>query len=257
MSDAQSITAVPMWIDLIPEACNNHEAGFHFEEGGCFGFAIALHQALSQSGFEPQYCLHQGAVHAAVHLGSATIDHQGQGCSHASSQYVRHLDLESIKKAAQTAGCNTDQIDADVDWAREILQSARKLACDSLAWPQCLDNEREIASHMASTASDEVDTRMIEECFFGAKAVLVRIATEEIVIDPQATNNNTRSSKKERAYLKMPAQTSPPTVIDENATLQDGHHRHRVAIQRKDPWMLAYMMVSPEVDLQPAKQPKP
>jgi hypothetical protein len=51
--------------------------GFHFEEGGCYSMALALHYALSQRGQHAQLVYDETIGHAFVQIGGAFIDHQG------------------------------------------------------------------------------------------------------------------------------------------------------------------------------------
>lgn len=110
----------------VQQAVENAEVGFHFEEGGCWGFAAALFEHLQVLGLHPHMEYQPtGFVHAWVRVGADRFDHQGVMRAPASSKPVSSVD--DMRQLALANGIDADAFYADVSQAKEIIQSA--LAC--------------------------------------------------------------------------------------------------------------------------------
>lgn len=94
------------------------------------------------------------------------------------------------------------------------------------SYPAVLKDEREIAAYIESVSTDYVDSEMIEEHFFGCRAVLRRVPIDRIRSGPEEAN--IPDKKKEKRYAKMDPATMPPLVV-ENGVIMDGNHRWRTA----------------------------
>jgi hypothetical protein len=94
------------------------------------------------------------------------------------------------------------------------------------SWPPVLKDSREIANYIESVASDYVDTELMVEHFWGAKAVLKLVPLSQI--KPGDADHNIGSASKTKKYLAMDPATMPPLVV-ENGEIMDGNHRYRVA----------------------------
>lgn len=110
-------------------------------------------------------------------------------------------------------------------------------------YPDALDNDAAIADHIVSLSVDDIDSQMVEEAFFGSKAILRFIPMDDI--QPGHSDTNIRVAAREKAYAKLPQDTCPPIVI-ENGQIQDGHHRYRVALKAGAPGMWCYDVVEDE-----------
>lgn len=138
-----------------------------------------------------------------------------------------------------------------IEWGRQVIALAIEQSHASLAWPQLLRDNGEISSFMAENSSHEIDEEMLLDYFHSMQAVLVRLPTLKVAVDESRADNNMASAKNEKRFLKLPADTVPPVILNESGVLEDGHHRQRVALKRGDPWMWAYLPVHEDVDLKP------
>lgn len=110
----------------IPNAVCNAEAGFYYEEGGCWGFAAALFDLFTSAGIlcEIQY-RGTGFVHAVVAALGLHWDHQGAGAVNQSFESVDSID--ALETLARTFGVSSDDFAADRDAASSILRNAIEL----------------------------------------------------------------------------------------------------------------------------------
>lgn len=254
-TDTPSLTIVPAWVDQLIDACGENQAGFHFEEGGCFGFALALHEALQACEIEARLAAHADprVVHAAVIVGQVSIDHQGDAPLGSAGRFRAIEDVASMRALAASHGVDEMQLDHDLEWARAVIHTARRLVDAAAPWPQHLRNEGEIADHVIEFAGDEVDPEFVHEFFRenyrDTQALLVRIPTAEIRVDESRADSHLADPELEKSYSQQPASTVPPVLLDEMAELVDGHHRRRVARARGDAWMWAYLMRDSALEL--------
>lgn len=243
---------VPLWADHLMQACGHCRAGFHFEEGGCFGFAVALHEELSKIQPCAQIGMSQEFAHCVVLLGPLAVDHQGDRPLEHAHKYAPLAGLAALYAAAAAAGHSRDDVDGDVAWAREVIGAAKSLCVDAhvnAEHPLVLTDCDAIASHIDATTPDGIDTEMAREIFFGTQAVLVNVPTAFVEPDSAHADNHIEVRGRTARYKKLPAETAPPILLGENGLISDGHHRHRAAVARKDPWMLAYQVIGADIDL--------
>jgi hypothetical protein len=100
-----------------------------------------------------------------------------------------------------------------------------------------LKDAHDIADHIASTSSEEVDHELMLDYFRGTQAKLKKTSIEDI--RPGSEDYNRPSKKKEAKYSKMPSETRPPIVI-EDGEIVDGHHRYRDALKKGESHIWAY-----------------
>jgi hypothetical protein len=110
------------FLDHMIDACSAAQVGFHFEEGGCIGMAIAMHEALEADGLQPSFRLMKYSDHVFVCAGDLLCDHQG-----ALHKYpeCEHIDKEGLMKLGNI--WNSD-VEDDTICAREVIALARELA---------------------------------------------------------------------------------------------------------------------------------
>lgn len=249
---ALAMPTLPLWVDHLIDACTNHEAGFHFEEGGCFAFAIALHGHLANIQPLAQIGVSKGLGHCVVMLGPVAVDHQGDLPFASTPKYIPLAGLNAVRAAALKAGHSGAEIDADIDWAENIIQTAKALCLsthDGLQYPLLLPTSRAIADHIEATTPDGIDSEMVEEMFFDAQAVLVKVPTSSLIPDRDHADNHIVVPERDDHYKTLPAQTMPPIVLNDAGIIADGHHRHRAALARGDAWVLAYQVLDQSIDL--------
>jgi hypothetical protein len=110
------------FFEHMSQACADYEAGFHFEEGGCAGMAIAIHEALAQRGETPSYVSFKNTCHIAVLNSGQLIDHSGATPSKAEFE---HISEDQLFALAKDWGCH---LAADLEWARAIVSRAHELS---------------------------------------------------------------------------------------------------------------------------------
>jgi len=115
----------PGFTRYLIDACTRLEMGFHFEEGGCFGFAIALHRAMKADFPESTLAMSKdGFTHAGVLQGEQFFDHHG--ASPAKERYTSVSTENTLVAFALDAGRTEDELDADIEMARDVIG----LACE-------------------------------------------------------------------------------------------------------------------------------
>jgi hypothetical protein len=114
------------------EACGNHNAGFHFEEGGCWGFAGALYDRLHDTEIPAQLVYTKGAVHCSVKVNNQLFDHQGEQYTGDAGLYV--ICRDELETFAGKHGVQTEDLLNDIAWATEIIDDAYE--CDKNSPPE-------------------------------------------------------------------------------------------------------------------------
>ena len=112
--------------EQISQVMENHDAGFHFEEGGCWGFAAALYDRAESMGLSPQIVLDDKAVHCYVKIDDALIDHQG----YRSDTEVTYsaVDRGVLFDVAFQYGVSEQDLFSDMSWGKDIIDDAFEAA---------------------------------------------------------------------------------------------------------------------------------
>lgn len=109
-------------------AVNDAQVGFYFEEGGCWGMAVALYEMLTARGVSAELRYRpEGFVHAWVHVSPWDLDHNG--ASEAEREFVRLPSVEDLVQIASEFGVCAEQVEADRAQAEAIIQNALEAAC--------------------------------------------------------------------------------------------------------------------------------
>ena len=120
--ELREIEFLKAFSDAIPVAVTNHEAGFHFEEGGCWGMAKALHELFDVCQMDPVVLVREGeGIHAMVRSLDGAYDHQGMGRISKNAVAVNVAELAVI---AARNGISDDEFVNDTMWAQSIVASA-------------------------------------------------------------------------------------------------------------------------------------
>lgn len=110
---------------LFSAVIEHHEAGFHFEEGGCWGFAAALYDYAHHQGLPASLVWSQEHVHCYVQVGGVLFDHQGS--MPADSKSVQVVPRAEIFALAECNGVSRKEVDVDISWASTILDDAASM----------------------------------------------------------------------------------------------------------------------------------
>jgi hypothetical protein len=105
-------------------AADQAEAGWYFEEGGCWGMALALRAALGG-----EIVVRDGFTHAYVRAQGKTYDWQGESTFTGGRVVTR----DQLVQEAIRNGCSAEGLDADTAWADQIIESARHM-CFQEEW---------------------------------------------------------------------------------------------------------------------------
>jgi hypothetical protein len=117
----------PSWIDHLLDAVNAAQVGFHFEEGGCWGMAQALHEALPGSEIIVICDPRSGEPsHGMVRLGDVYVDWTGAHRQPWDGP-LRVVTPEELADVAEFCVCD---IRTDYAEARSLIENARELAAE-------------------------------------------------------------------------------------------------------------------------------
>ena len=108
------------FVEHLLTALDQAEAGWHFEEAGCWGMALALRTALGPGS---EMIVRDDFVHAYARADGRTFDWQGES-AFAGGRIVTR---DQLIKEALANGCSQEQLDADTAWADQIIERARQL----------------------------------------------------------------------------------------------------------------------------------
>lgn len=119
--------------DHMVDACSLAEVGFYFEEGGCWGMALALADCFQSVGLEAQIVVanntgRDGTIypsHAMVRVAGQLFDHQGEAEQH---EPLLPVTREQLIALAEDAGVDEEQIEQDRELAAQIIQNAIEFA---------------------------------------------------------------------------------------------------------------------------------
>ena len=143
-------------MDFMADACTLADAGFHFEEGGCFAMAVALGRAMVEDGHDPRLAFSPKALHAFVEVDGDLYDHAGRVSGRHEVDYVTE---DRMRELAKAHGHDYENFEIDLAAAYEIIQSARGLE-DAQArltgWMAenigyCDNDARELFDHLRHT----------------------------------------------------------------------------------------------------------
>lgn len=129
-----ALPALPAFVDHLQQACDGHEMGFYFEEGGCWGMALALHEVLNDpatwagTGVVERPLVQmrartEGFVHAFVSVGDLMVDYRGAWRAPNPSNSLPCDDAQ-LRALARRFGIPPDDLEADLASARAVIETA-------------------------------------------------------------------------------------------------------------------------------------
>lgn len=107
-------------LECLPAAVEEAQVGFHFEEGGCWGMALALAEATAGD-----IVLRDSFVHAYVELDGKRFDYTGLTPFEGKA---RLLKPDALVAEAACHGVDAEALYADREQARRIIERAKELA---------------------------------------------------------------------------------------------------------------------------------
>ena len=112
------------------EAVTYAEAGFYYEEGGCWGMALALYHKFKSMGYSPELVIgiYDNVIrHGMALLDGKLYDHQGQ-CRWTGEREIVPTPAKFIERVLEHGGIDPDKLEADTQSAAEIITVAEELA---------------------------------------------------------------------------------------------------------------------------------
>ncbi len=110
-----------MFTDYLRQAISDSNTfGFHFEEGGCWGMAVALYDELGG-----EFVVTEDFVHAYVRVGSDSYDWEGRTRPAAQGRVV---ELDELYALANHYGVPPEEVESDRRDAREMIDIAKEIA---------------------------------------------------------------------------------------------------------------------------------
>lgn len=103
------------------------QAGFFFEEGGCWGFALALHGYLIGLGLRPQIVYQTGWMHAYVLVDNIYLDYRGACVPGDIPALVSASPEALVQFAVSEAYHMPDEIDSAKDFASRVIELAMEI----------------------------------------------------------------------------------------------------------------------------------
>ena len=129
---SDDISVLPAFVHHLQEANDQAEVGFLFEEGGCYGMALALQAKLSAMGRAPQIVIHGDGHHAFVLLNGWLIDYRGaQNIEEWSSPLTAMTPGEVRRKAL--GRWKAEDLLGDLAVAEQVIAAAIELSQNSPA----------------------------------------------------------------------------------------------------------------------------
>lgn len=111
----------------LQDAVEASEAGFHYEEGGCWGMALALYDAFRGLGEHPQLVITTDDGHALVQVNGQLYDYSGE----VSDLVVKPTTRAGLMRAALKSGWSAYDVRGDAIAAAEIIQTAQQWDTDT------------------------------------------------------------------------------------------------------------------------------
>jgi ankyrin repeat protein len=110
----------------LQRACELVEAGFFFEEGGCYGMALELHRLFCAAGIDAQLAVYENHSHALVVVGQNRYDYQGRACNTAIP--ITALQPAEFLVVARLAGHSDEDLFSAQTYARSAIDVALELS---------------------------------------------------------------------------------------------------------------------------------
>lgn len=117
---------------FLTNACTNHQAGFYYYDHGFVGMALALHEEFERRGLHPSLHIRLDVDHVYAYADNHFVDGQGRGRpeDQRGGFLTREASREAVVQWAKAKGATDDEIESDLDTAREIVASAVELHSD-------------------------------------------------------------------------------------------------------------------------------
>jgi hypothetical protein len=126
--------AVKGLAEHMSEACERAEAGFYFEEGGCFGMAIALHATLTAAGVDARLGVTTDFIHAYAVAHGHLYDYRGKKVGAIPPDFALLQRTDFLQFAAEHGHDENDLCSAQ-DYAQSAIDLALKLAAAATPGP--------------------------------------------------------------------------------------------------------------------------
>jgi len=107
--------------ESLQQACERIGAGFYFEEGGCYGMALALQDQITKEGLKADLAVIENKGHAVVLLENQSFDYTG--FSPLTGTETK-LSTEDFLQYARNHGHTEEALFSAKEWALQAISSA-------------------------------------------------------------------------------------------------------------------------------------
>lgn len=153
-----------LFLQEMSEACERCEAGFHFEEGGCWAMAAALQEEIGGS----IQLRSDGFTHVHVEKDGIFFDHTGV-CSPPTETTLIEGENQ-LKQIASRHGIDAQAYEADKAWAKQIIAHAKTMHLDTIA-PSLVELSDDAMDSIFNLLTDEQAQELQEQ---GEMAIIQR-----------------------------------------------------------------------------------
>lgn len=120
-----SPTKFPSFLDRLQTICEVSQAGTYFDEGGCWGMALALHAAMEKSGYSPTLQVQtQGVIGVQVVIGDMALDYRGPRPFDPTDTH-RACTPANLLSIAESFGAPAESVIADQRWSEALIEAAQ------------------------------------------------------------------------------------------------------------------------------------
>lgn len=119
---------LPAFVRKLRQACEALGFGFFFEEGGCWGMALALYAEFATQGYPANLCVRDiDFVHSFVEAEDVAIDYTGVSAVADLPEFAVHTE-ESFTAVAKRYGVADDTLADHMASAQSVIALAKRLA---------------------------------------------------------------------------------------------------------------------------------
>lgn len=123
---ASETSTPPGFLHHLSEASDRHELGFYFEEGGCYGMALALFATLKPMDPGCRLLIQKNFAHAYVKAFGKVWDFRGECLRHPCEEFSTPEAFTA--HVLETSGWNEEELQGAEQTALEVIETAKRLA---------------------------------------------------------------------------------------------------------------------------------
>lgn len=106
-------------------------------------------------------------------------------------------------------------------------------------YPRAISNQ-ELVDYIVDH-SEDADPEMVQNLLRGGSGIKKEVRVRDVIPGPEEVH--LQDPWKINEYRRMPIETRPPIVLDQEYVLIDGHHRWQAAKENGEDYIDAYVVV--------------